>query len=457
MISSEYNPKNTTTCDVDFRLRHYWELCRLAVKNYPIASYQQIPWGNSFCLWRHDIDFSLNRGLALAKIEHEIGIKATYFLNPHCEFYNLAEAGQHAIVKEILSLDHDIGLHFDAGFFGEISEVQLNDLIAREADYLYCLFDVKPVAFSFHNPVASTLAFEADSYGGLINCYSKRLKTEVPYCSDSNGYWRFRRLYNVLSEAKDPCLQVLTHPGWWQDKSMSPRQRIFRSAYGRAVSIIRLYDKLLEQYSRFNHSGLASSLRVLKESLGQQYDLFDFLWNQGAFQTLFFELWSLHEAQINRLSKAKLIKEWTIPASEVNAFFVANAVAVDGWCLFEALFETHWHEATDISEYMHKDWVKVRNYLIYARSPIASAKIERGCVYLCEVMSNLAAWGLMQPFKYDGLADLDSIGLPTVKSASGSSTDVLVESEEVCRRYPNKRWSTFNEEIANLRKWQKSD
>jgi hypothetical protein len=228
MISAENKSENPMPDDEDFTLGHYRELCNLAVANYPVADYNHIPWGRRFILWRHDLDFSLNRGLALAKIEAEVGLKATYFLNPHCEFYNLAESSQHAIVREILSHGHDIGLHFDANFFGKISEVQLNDLIAQEADWLNWLFGVTPVAFSFHNPDASTLTFEADAYGGLHNCYSERFKKEVPYCSDSNGYWRFRRLNDVLSEAADPCLQVLTHPGWWQDKPTPPRQRIFR-------------------------------------------------------------------------------------------------------------------------------------------------------------------------------------------------------------------------------------
>lgn len=443
MISIENNPLNTATSNADFTLSHYRELCGLAVKNYPIADYRHIPWGDRFVLWRHDMDYSLNRGLALARIEHDLGLKGTYFLNPHCEFYNLAEASQYLIVREILSLGHDIGLHFDAGFFGEGSEVQLNDLIAREADHLSWLFNVGPVAFSFHNPVATTLTFEADSYGGLINCYSKRFKNEVPYCSDSNGYWRFRRLHDVLSEAKDPCLQVLTHPGWWQDKPMPSRQRIFRSALGRVAGIMRTYDEALAKHGRLNHSGAAESLSILKIPQPRRFELCDYLWNQGEFQTLFVELWRIHEAQINRLCKAQLRKAWSIPASEVNALFAADGVAVDGWRLFEALFETRWQEATGISERIHKDWVKVRNQLIHARSSIAPAELEQGCVYLCEVMSKLATWGLEQPFKYDGLPHLGSIGLPTSKTAEGSLEENLGDRLDALPKHLLNRWHEF--------------
>ena len=159
---------------------------------------------------------------------------ATYFVNPHCEFYNPFELGQAQHLKHILRLGHSIGLHFDATFHEIQDEAQLHCKVEQEGRWLEEAFGVRPVAFSFHNPVAAHLQCDADSYGGLINCYSHRFKSEINYCSDSNGYWRFRRLHDVLSEASDPCLQVLTHPGWWQVNPMPPRQRIFRSAYGRA-------------------------------------------------------------------------------------------------------------------------------------------------------------------------------------------------------------------------------
>ena len=405
------------------------------------------------------MDFSLNRGLALAKIESEIGIKATYFLNPHCEFYNLAEASQHVIIEEILSLGHDIGLHFDAGFFGEVSEVQINDLIAREADYLTWLFNVKPVAFSFHNPDASTLTFEANAYGGLLNCYSKRFKTEVPYCSDSNGYWRFKRLHDVLSEAKDPCLQVLTHPGWWQDKPMPPRQRIFRSALGRAAGIMRTYDEKLAQHGRLNHSGASESLSILRIPQPRRFQLCDYLWNQDEFQTLFVELWRIQEAQINRLCKAQFRKEWAVPALEVNSFFSSDGISVDGWKLFNAVFEIPWTIAAEIDLNAYKRWQGVRNQVVHGRSSIDPVELEQGCVAICEVIGRLAKWGSDQSIEYDGLAHLGSIGLPTLKTADGSLVDILDEVKDSIRGFSEKRWVAFKEKLAEFEKLEdvKSD
>ena len=110
------------------------------------------------------------------------------------------------------------------------------------------------------------------------------------------------------------------------------------------------------------------------------------------------------------------------------------------------MFEGQWQGATGISECLHKDWVKVRNQLIHGKSSIAPAELEQGCVYLCEVMSKLAVWGLKQSIKYDGLANLSSIGLPTYKTAEDSLTERLQEVAGEVPHFPKKRWEKFKAE-----------
>jgi hypothetical protein len=389
MISIENQPQNYQANDQDFSADAYRQLISLVLASYQPADYRSIPWGQRFVLWRHDCDYSLNRALVLARIEAEMGLRSTFFLNSHCEFYNLLESSQIALVKELVLLGHDIGLHLDAAFYATASEDELHEQVTREADLLEQFVGVRPAAFSFHNPSAFHLTCEADTYGLLVNCYSKRFKTEVPYCSDSNGYWRFRRLFDVLSEAKDPCLQVLTHPGWWQEKPMPPRQRIFRSVYGRALATMRLYDQGLTDGGRENLAGKSQALRFLKSINPELFDLCDYLWSSERYQTLFIELWRLHESQINRLCKAVLSREWAVPAREVNAFFGHEVMAVDGWRLFNGLFADGWQCASGQSETTHQSWVMIRNQLLYGRDAVTPAQLELGCVYLCAVVQAL--------------------------------------------------------------------
>ena len=72
----------------------------------------------------------------------------------------------------------------------------------------------------------------ADRLAGLPNAYAAALEARYDYVSDSNGYWRFRRLDAVLADADVERLHVLTHPEWWPPEAMSPRARLERSARG---------------------------------------------------------------------------------------------------------------------------------------------------------------------------------------------------------------------------------
>jgi hypothetical protein len=80
----------------DFTVSNYRQLLQTAKRVWEFADYSNIPWGKRFILWRHDVYFSLNRSLALAQIEQSEGVQATYFINPHSEFYNIFERSQFA-------------------------------------------------------------------------------------------------------------------------------------------------------------------------------------------------------------------------------------------------------------------------------------------------------------------------------------------------------------------------
>ena len=205
-------------------------------------------------LWRHDIDVSPNRALQLAQIEHEGGLKATYFFLLHCEFYNCMEAATRDIMRRIGGYGHDIGLHFDMTFYPEIDGVQsLERRVRFEADIVGDLAARPPVAVSFHNPTPEQLVrYDQPRLAGLVNAYGHPLRTGYRYVSDSNGYWRLHRLHEVLAELKDPKLHVLTHPEWWTPERRSTRDRNARAVEGRAARCLQSYDAFLESQGRLN-------------------------------------------------------------------------------------------------------------------------------------------------------------------------------------------------------------
>lgn len=75
MISIENQPINHHANGQDFTVEAYRQLISLALTSYQLSDYRSIPWGERFVLWLHDCDYSLNRSLALAKIEAEVGLR----------------------------------------------------------------------------------------------------------------------------------------------------------------------------------------------------------------------------------------------------------------------------------------------------------------------------------------------------------------------------------------------
>lgn len=220
---------------------------------YGFARYGEQPDGRHV-IWRHDVDMSMHRAARLAEIEREEGVGATYFVNPRSQFYSVFEPEIEALLRRILSLGHEVGLHFDAGAYGvkTWSDTTLEAAVRREQALLETLLQSPIRALSWHNPDQSNLLdFQDETVAGLFNAYSSRLRRDYIYCSDSNGYWRFKPMKQVISESHDR-LHLLTHPDVWTPEAMSPSERIERAILGRARRIRSDYDVRLALAGRRN-------------------------------------------------------------------------------------------------------------------------------------------------------------------------------------------------------------
>jgi hypothetical protein len=205
-------------------------------------------------LWRHDVDFSMHRAARLAAIEAEEGAVATYFINPRCTFYNLAEPEVAALAHGMRERGHELGLHFDAGAYpcAQWSLADLVEAVDRERRLLELILGAPVRVMSWHNPdVSNLLDFKADELCGLVNAYGETCRRDFVYASDSNGYWRFTPMAGVIAEGHER-LHLLTHPAWWTPQPLSPSQRIDRCIEGRAAAVRRTYDALLLAGGREN-------------------------------------------------------------------------------------------------------------------------------------------------------------------------------------------------------------
>ena len=236
----------------DFILSNYRYIIELAKEKYTFINYEDISFDKNFILWRHDVDFSIDYALELAIIENNCNVKSTYFVLLHSDFYNPLENNCTKKIEEIIKLGHSIGLHFDAKYHEINSVKEVEKKISLEKIFLEHLFNTPIKVFSFHNPSLFELGLENFQYGGCINTYAKIFKEKIAYCSDSNGYWRHNRLYDLIINEKFNFLQILTHPEWWQEVIRSPKERVEWIVESRARATIENYNKILKKDGRDN-------------------------------------------------------------------------------------------------------------------------------------------------------------------------------------------------------------
>lgn len=235
----------------DFTLTNFKKLLTRATQNYSFIFFNEKSKANTIIL-RHDLEFSVEIALRMAQIEADLGIKATYFVQLHSEFYNTLEKKNVLQLHKIKSLGHQIGLHFDSHFWNISSENELHEKLVFDKEILEKYLNSSINVFSFHNNNKFTLSCRKDTYGGLINVYSDYFRENYGYNADSLGYWRFERLEDILTQRKYDKLQVLIHDGMWQDEILPPRKRVFKVIDDNSNRLKNLYDDFLEKVGQKN-------------------------------------------------------------------------------------------------------------------------------------------------------------------------------------------------------------
>lgn len=208
----------------DFTCAGYRSLIvALLDRGYRVCGYDEADPAQQHLILRHDIDFSPSAACAMAEIEHELDVTATYFFMLECPFYKAAEPETREAFSRIIELGHSIGLHFDAA--ARSQELPgLEDEIAAECGRLEALSGRRVDIVSFHRP-STALLNHAAPVAGRLHTYQPRFFGDIGYCSDSRGRWRHGHpLEHPAVEARK-ALQLLTHPIWWVHDDAGDRER----------------------------------------------------------------------------------------------------------------------------------------------------------------------------------------------------------------------------------------
>lgn len=99
---------------MDFTLMKYTELLQmLAAHQYQFYTFEQYCLyrdeldDNHFVILRHDVDMKAENSLATARIEHELGINASYY------FRVVEQSNKPEIIKAIVGMGHEVGYHYE--------------------------------------------------------------------------------------------------------------------------------------------------------------------------------------------------------------------------------------------------------------------------------------------------------------------------------------------------------
>lgn len=225
----------------------------------------------SFCVLRHDVDRDPQASLRMAKLEHEIGLRATYY------FRTKRHTFKPGIIKEIHSLGHDIGYHYESlsDTRGDIEKALVDFRVNLEK--LRSIVPVETIAMHgrpllrYDNRDLWRVSENHErllmEYGILGEVYLDIDYTDIAYITDASREWGSGQTANIRDHVETrvrlpfndssglveylqySCPERLVwqiHPERWHDNHMFWMRQYFQD---QAVNAIKRGLRMLKYYS----------------------------------------------------------------------------------------------------------------------------------------------------------------------------------------------------------------
>ncbi|MDF1749150.1 MAG: hypothetical protein P1V34_09795 [Alphaproteobacteria bacterium] len=232
----------------DFTIGGYETLLRaLDERGYVSCRYQDVVPARRNVILRHDIDFSPSFALAQAEVEAAQGMCASYFFLTNTPFYEITSDEIRSVLRSLKALGHEVALHFDAALYPDDRDI-LDREVNRECAILEDLIAEPVEVISFHRPAKSLLNCP-DSIAGRFHTYQPKFFTDIGYCSDSRGLWRYGPPLDHSAIQEGRAIQLLTHPIWWAHKTARTREAVLADfVRGRDASICEAIAETITGY-----------------------------------------------------------------------------------------------------------------------------------------------------------------------------------------------------------------
>jgi|SRR5579863_3456277 len=179
-----------------------------------------------FVVLRHDLDISIRAALEIARIEHEQGIQATYFIMLHSPFYNALSRSNAEIILQIHRYGHQIAAHIDLASYNDDCAKALVEVEMLSNRYPY----INTQLVSLHSPY-DLKQVPIELFQQLNNVYGYARREEIAYIADSTGRWRYGHPLDTEAFNTRKPIQLLTHPIWWIQEGETAAQKLERWLY----------------------------------------------------------------------------------------------------------------------------------------------------------------------------------------------------------------------------------
>jgi len=175
----------------DFTMAKYGELCRvhLGAGYTPVTVYQYLtdPPRGRVVILRHDVDRKPGNALAMAELEHALGICSTYYFRHPATFVP-------EVIGRVQALGHEVGYHYEVLAKAGGDYEKAIDLFARELAEFEEICDVQTICIH-GSPLSRNdnrdlwKAYDFREFGVVGEAYLSMAGKDLRYLTDTGRNW----------------------------------------------------------------------------------------------------------------------------------------------------------------------------------------------------------------------------------------------------------------------------
>jgi len=201
-----------------FSLAHYRQILHRALEagfNFQTFSQYLTAPARQVVLIRHDVDFSLEYAMEMARLENELGVTSTYFVRIHSTRYNLFDRFNFRYLQELLQLGFEIGVHQEVCNFTHNCTDSL-ELLRREKLIIESILGREVHGVATHIPKRNHYQLSPEIIDKIGFKYAPDFEVfnrGAVFISDSNKRWKKYTFGEALSLSGKILANI--HPVWW--------------------------------------------------------------------------------------------------------------------------------------------------------------------------------------------------------------------------------------------------